>query len=374
MTNSNSILLHRVFKGFADALVKGFSPLLIYNATHDLLLCFLYCAVDYILTAFCFVIFKKFIKKYPIVAIILHIFPLILSYFLLVGEIKLWVIFVLAVIDAITSCLYFGSLNLIFGFMEQGADAAKFETGQHIGKIFFITISAILLGNVQNSLIFIVICSADFYILSIVPLIMKYKELNNNFDLSAKTNVVDVINSIKWFNLFHVCNAVVDFFISTVLPLYLYTRGLSFTGTGIILAVQEVLYIIANYLQKYSSKKGKSKLMIILASSILALSVFAIIFLKNIKIIYVLTLFIAFTNQMLFVEMFGRFVRQQKSLGYFQDSVFYRDVIINSSRCFAADIYLFFASFPIMFGFCIIFSAGMGLSGVKTLRYENIKQ
>ena len=75
MSNSTSLLVHRIIKGFADATIKVFIPLLIYKATGDLFLTFLFAFLTYIFESLSYMIFKKVIQKHGVLAIILHIIP-----------------------------------------------------------------------------------------------------------------------------------------------------------------------------------------------------------------------------------------------------------------------------------------------------------
>ncbi len=368
MSNSTSIFLHRIFKGFADAIIKVFVPLLIFKATNNLFFSITYCVISYLLAALLFVCMKKIVAKYPILCIILHIIPIILSQLLFIIEFQFWMIFVLAIADAMGSVLYFGGLNFIFGFIDNKNDTAKFETGQNIGVIFFTLLSAFLIGNIVNSLVFLFVASSVMYFISILFLIVKYKNFTKETKQLEFHKMLDSISKSKKFNFYHFFCGGVDIVIGTFIPLYLYSSGLSFTATGILLSIKQILKILANYFAKFTINRKFCKFFIILTASLSSLAIITIIFLKNIYVIFALTLLLSFDFQFIFVILFQHFVQEQKSLGYYQDAVFYRDLFQNSARSSMGLLYLIIPIFPVLFSFGAMFTLAMGLSGAKAIK------
>ena len=373
MKNSTSLFLHRIFKGIADATIKIFIPLLIFQATSNLSFCFIYALVNYASMALFFVILKKFMQKCSIISIIIHIFPIIIAEFLLLSNLNIWIILILAILDAFSNCLYYGSLNLIFGTIDENTDTAKFEAGQNVGKIIFTILSAYILGNLVNSIIFIVIFSLVFYAISIVPLCIKYKELKSKTATQTKADVKVILKDNKFYSYFHVCNAFISFFLEIFLPIYLYINGLSFTVVGLLVAGQYLINILAGYLAKYICFKNLPLLNIILSSVLFTVSIIAIIFIKNIYIIYVLTIVFSFANQLSFITVFERFTLDQKEKKFFYHSIFYRDVVLNCSRSFSSSIYLILPYSLAIFGFGILASIGIGVTGSLCIKKRPIK-
>ena len=372
--NSNYIFVHRVFKGIADAILRVFVPLLIYKQTGNLMFSFLWACLDQIFAGIAFAVLRKFIKKYPIISIILHIFPMVLGQFLLIGDFSLAKIIIFAFLDGFATCLYYGGINLIFGYMQKSPSTAKFETGYKVGKIIFCILSAFVLGNIQNSLIFIIMLSSVLYICCAIPLIVRYKQYHINID-QTKNKLSTTLSNSKWFYYYELSINVVCSFISTILPLYLYASGLTFSATGILIALSDLLSILASLTSVLFAKKNLHKLFLIICSLLMTIAIFAILFIKQNVIIYILTLLISFAYQGQFVIMFGYLVNDQKQKHQWQDALFYRDITAQCSRLFISSNYLIFAYFPIAFIFSAISAVGTAPLSLKCIKEygENLK-
>lgn len=371
--NSTNIFWHRIFKSFADAMIKVFIPFLIFKETGNMYLSILYCLISYCITGILFIVLKKFITRFPVLCIIIQIVPLLAIQFL-ISNLNIATIIIIAVLDAIATTLYFGGLNLIFGLSDEKINTAKFDSGEHIGRIFFIALSATLLGEVKNSLTFITIFAGIMYVLSAIPLLLRYKDLTKDIHITSNTNKKEVIKNTKNYNIYHTCFGVLHIFLSIFLPLYLYLKGLSFTVTGLLMVFQEVLYIAGAYTAKQFLKIKKEKLFLIIDSVAIGICAFVIIFLKSVIAIYILTLVISFFYQGICILLLQCFIDNQKQKGYFQDSIFYRDVFQNFGRSTICGIYIIGLFAPVMFIFGILSSGGICFSGIKCLSKNNNKE
>ena len=327
----------------------------------------LFVVVDCAMTAMFFAVLKKFVIKFPILCIILHVFPIIMSQFLFSFTFQFWMIFVLAFADAISSALYYGSLNLLFGFIDKDRDTAKFETGSQIGSLCFSVLSAVLLGEIANSLIFLLVASSVMYVISIIILLVKYKQLMSLIKDLPTHKFLDVLKGNKWFNFYNMCFGITDAITENIMPVYIYYAGLSFTGAGLLVAVKVVLKILANYIAKLFTKKDKLKLAVIIFSIVNAISIASIIFVKNVYAIFAISLLISFSNQLTFVILFEQFVINQTHKGIYQDSVFCRDIVLNSSRSIFSAIYLILPVFPVVFALGSAFTASISFFGCKAI-------
>ena len=282
-------------------------------------------------------------------------------------------IFVLAFSGAVSSVLYYGALNLMFGFMENNPNASKFETGQNVGRICFAVASATLLGTITESLIFLLVASTIMYLVSIVFLCIKYKDLTSEIKKVKFNKVTDVLKSSKWFNIYHISSGIMDTLVYSVIPVYLYYSGLSFTGAGLLVSLNEVFKIFANYISFVARKYNKEKLFVIIASALLAVEICSMLFVFNVYALFVIILFMAFSVQFIFVTLFTEYVKQQKALGYYQDAVFCRDVILNSSRSLFCATYFILFSFPLLFIIGTVSTASVIFTGTKALKMEKMQ-
>ena len=365
LSASSHIFIHRIFKGIADSSIKIFIPLLIYQQTQNIFLCFYYGAIEYFLTAIFFSAFKNPIKKNPLIYIIIHIIPIISIGFLLLLKLNYFILAIIALFSAISSVFYYGSINLLFGIMDEKTDAAKYETGQHLGKIIFTILSSYVLGKLNNSLIFVVLFSLVVYILSVLPICINYKNIKKELQQLPNAEFKEVFKDNKYFNFYHIFSGVFSIFTEFVLPLYLFINGLSFTVVGILVALQYSLSIVGNYLAKFLDSKEKSKELTIVCSICIFVSLICISFIHINKVIYIFTLVNTICHHMLHTVYFSLFVKDQKEKCFYHYSVFYRDVILNSARTVISLSYIIIPSFSFMFFLGIGSSIGIGVSGYK---------
>lgn len=372
MNKTNHLLLHRLLKGIADCAIKLFIPILIYNATSNIMLCFTYIIIDHFVAALCFGALKRIIQKQPLACLIISILPLIAcELMLLLMQIDIGLIIGIAVLDAVYSSLYYGALNLTFANIDDNTNTAKFESGQHIGKIIFTILSAYLLGNLQNSFLFVVLFSVGLYLLSMIPIIIIRIKDKDKKRVIPKFDIKQVLSDTKEFNIYHIFTGIFSFICEFVLPLYLYINGLSLTVVGIFMALQYSVNILANYVVKFLQNKNKTKFIVISSSIIQFISLTCIIFFNNNIVIYIFNLLITFSYQMLFVSLFGLFVKDQKQNNMFYHSLFYRDIIQNAARTMSGCMYLIFPSFTVMFGLGLVSSILIGVSGTKCVNKVN---
>ncbi len=375
MENSSYLFLHRIFKGIADATIKIFIPLLIYKETGNFMLCFTYCFVDYALTSVFFLVFRKFIQKFSILSIILHVFPIIIAEFVLLSNLNLWIIIALAALDALASTLYYGALNLIFGYLDTSANTAKFEAGQYVGLIIFSILSAYVLGKLQNSLTFVVIVSVVLYIVSIVPLCFKYNQLKTILHNLPKTNFKVLFKDNLKFSIVHFFNGILTVIAETIFPLYLYTKGIEFSAIGILVALQYLINILGGYLASYLTKKGLGKWVNVICVILYIAALIVIMLVNQMYVAYAFVLVFSIAHQMMFVPMFNMFTKDQISKNYFHDSIFYRDLYIDSGRAIVSVAYLIFPAFMFLFGIGIASAIGIcGAGWVVTTSNEQGKE
>lgn len=373
MKGSNSLFLHRIFKGIGDSCLKVFIPLLIYQNTSNFYLCLLYLCINYFVTSILFATMKKPISKAPLLFIILHIFPLMATCLLLTLNLSILIVCALGILDAVATTFYYAPLNLMFVFLDKNTDTAKFEAGQNLGKIIFAFLAAFLLGNIKNSLIFVIIFSCIIYVISIIPLCLNYRELK---DIAKKEENQTFVTSIKHcgkYNYFHFFTGVFSFVNDTFLPLYLYISGLSFSTVGYMVAIQYILNILAGYLAKYADKKAKTKLSTILNGIILLAGMTVVMLVKNSTVIYVFSLVVGFSYVMLFTSYFTKFLFSQAKLNNRISGTFARDFVQNLARESCSLVCFIPVSFPVfIIGICS--SIGIMISGIKCEKLAEIEK
>ena len=353
MRNSTYILIHRIIKGIADASIKIFIPLLILQKTADWNLTFLYLIVAFGLTSVFFFGLKKFIQKFKLLSIILHIVPIIIGNILLMVEMNIWIILILAVMDALSTTLYHGALNLMFVYLDKdNPNTAKFEAGAYIGKIIFALVSAYLLGSVAQSEVFIIVFSIVAYIACIIPICIGQKSINENMGQAPKLNFKEVVKDNRVFSVIHFATGITSFLVDDFVPVYIYQNGASFTKVGILLAMQYAISLAGIYFAQLLIKKKKNVALIILTTILEFAALACILITLNSTVLYVASITLTLVHNMFHILIFGKFSIDQEKKGYYQDSMFYRDVSQNASRSMMGAICLIpFAWIPLGLGY-----------------------
>ena len=373
ISDSSSLALNRIFKSIADSAIKVFIPILIYKNTGSVFYAFLYLTLSFVFISLLYQAIKNFLKKHAALTITLHAIPIIVMEFLLLIDLNIWLIILIALLEAIQSVFYY-SIKYIYAYMDKKNNVAKFETAEYIGKIIFVIISAIMLDNVANSLTFIVIFSTVFYILSSLPILFKIKELDSILPKTEKLSFREVRKDNRYWNIFHIFNGIVHMFMHNILPLYLYIYSLSYTKVGFVVILQYLITILANYTAMFLEKKGHGKLNVILGSILGFVSMILIITLKTPVLIYSFSVTASFGFTLIFSFMFHEFVKDQRAKGYYENSVFYRDSYQTFARGAVASVFLIFPSFIVMFVIGIVSNFLCGPTALLALKKYDVQK
>lgn len=377
MKKSDILFLHRLLNSIADSAILIFVPLLIYKSTLNLNTTILYILLNYLFVSILFVVLKKFVQKYGLLSLILHIIPIIIAEFILIGNLTTALIIVVAFLNALATVLYYGAINTIFATLDKTNNVAKYEAGEICGKIVFTLASSYLIGSLANSIYFIVIFSSILYFVSIIPICFNYKQLKQNYESRKEYTPLEVTKYNASYNIYNCFMGVIVLLIGTILPLYLYYSGFSFTAVGIVMALNLVIRILGNYLSVYLEKKNLSKFNVICNSIIIMISTILVIFIKNKYILYGLTIVINFSFQMIHIIMFTKYLNESKSKGIYYEAIIQRDEYLSLSRATYSAIFLIVPTFFVIFIIAILCGAGVGTSAVHCLNrpfFQNEKQ
>lgn len=352
---SNAIFIHKVLKAIADSTIKLFIPLYILKVTGSAVLSFAYLSI-YSLFVFLFLfIFKKFIQKYGVLAIILHFIPIIITEFIFsFCEINIWIIILTAGLMAITQTLYSVPLNLIFALQDKKINVAKFQVATNIGKLVFTLLSGFLLSSkLKNSFLFLSIISSVIYIVCIIPIWSSYKILKEEYS-RLKFEEKHQLKNQKIFSIFHASFGCFQATLDNVVPLFLYINNLSFQAVTILIALIELLKIIVNYFAKYLVKYNKQKLSCIICAMMYMISLIGFVFIKNNIILYILSCICSVSFPLTFVPMFGEFCKQINEENCTIEQTTRRDIDIFSARPIYYGTYFLGMGFYGFFGFGVL--------------------
>ena len=363
ISNSNILFIHRMLKGIADAIISVFIPLLIYKQTGNLVLSFVFIVVQR--TSMCFygALFKKFIIKHPVTCITIHAIPAIVSLLLLTLTLTWPLIILLGLLAGLTNIFYYMGLHFIFGFVDKPSSTAKFLSAAAIGKIVFTILSAYIIGNFKDSLIFVIVTSCILYAISVIPLMARHKEFSELIAIDNPHSPKEILKNGKWFYFYEMCLGAVNMLISTVLPLFLYCNGLSFTKTGILIAMQDLINIAGNYFAHLFVKERKIKFIMIFSAILLFGCIASMMFVREIYVIYILSIVASFAYQSHSTASFQLFVKYQRSYGYYEEALFYREFALDSSRTISVANYIFLQLFSFIFVISLVAVVGLGAFG-----------
>jgi len=348
----NSIFIHRIFDTIASSILSVFVPIIIINYTGKIWLAILFLILSYSLAILIMSIFRKFIKKYPVLCIILHVIPLFVIQILLsFCELNLLIILILGVMNALQYAFYWTPLNTIFSYSSKSADVARFQMGELLGSIIFTLASGFILSsNWDSSLLIVCLSAFVFYFLSIIPLLINYKEIKKFTSKDIDFKVKDLLKTNKKYFIFYLFSGFNNHIFGTIIPIYLFINNLEFCSIAIILASTYVLSIFTNYIAKYLCCKRKAMLSVLIGTILTVLS-YVVLFTVHIPVVlWICGTLVGIIFPFIDVPTFSKFIitiKKQKSVSSSMNLC----VIFDSAlKPFALSTFFLFASFPLLFG------------------------
>ncbi len=370
---TNLIFIHKLLKAFADSMLSFFIPLIVLKESGEVSYMLLYLILHYSLIMILNLVLKKFLQKYGIVAMILHIVPIIVLQFVVsLCPMTIWITILVSVLSAFYKALYSVPLNLLFVFSDKDANVAKFQIATNIGKIIFIVISGYVLGsNTLNSTLILTIVGTVFYIFSIIPILYGYKLLKETYNEIAKKPETSNKKGYLLFNIFHIAFSLFQLTIDTILPIYLFMNNLTFETVSIIIAGIEICKIFSNLFAKFLQKKGLSIASVVISVSVFVITTILIITIKIPVILYICSCLISVSFPLIFVPCFNAFCKKVTEDSNQFDGMLYRDVYIFLPRPFLFLPYLIYPNFIVQFIIGIACSITMGVSAARILKKKN---
>ncbi len=347
---SNFLFLHKFLKAIGDSIVKVFIPLIVYRASNNMGLVILFLCVHYCLSGVLNIVLRRFLQRYGVLSIFLSMIPIIAIQFVLSFCPTVWyIVLVLAMLNACNQVLYSVPVNLLFAFTDKNTNVAKFEIAANVGKLAFILVSGLLLGDTLSNLIILAIAGTVFYCASVIPILFGYKLIKSAYsEIISKPFNIDK-NLYRKYNLIHFCFGIYQTTLDTVLPLFLFVNDLSFKSVVIVMALIEVGKILANILSKYIYSKGKPFISIIIYGVLYLISIILILTLKSAVGLFVVSSIMGVTFPLIFVPIFKTFCNQINMDSYQFRGMIYRDFYILAFRPALYLPYFIFGSFIVQF-------------------------
>lgn len=279
---------HKMIANFANNLVGAFVPLIIYQATNNLMLAILYLVCNNLLRIIFALCFKKLYGKYPQLMLLLRIIPIALyNIFIFILDVNL----ILGVIGVCVFISLDGSLNglpkeIIFNYssLTQQSDKSIGVTRlfEQIGVIVALIVGGYLLDFNKT---LVLILSLTIYAISVIPLIIYYKKCKNQktFNKDATSNAVNTLNKdsehkrvykklrfklLLTYGIIYFSFAFTDI-LQTTYSLFIFIQKGEFATAGILNAVFHSFYAIGFYVAGIiNTKKDITKLVCIFSSLI----------------------------------------------------------------------------------------------------------
>lgn len=370
---TNLIFLHKLITAFADSMVKAFVPLLILKQTNNMWLVMMYLNVYYVLCGLFNFIFKKFLEKYGIFAIILHIIPIIAMQFILSSvSMVWWSILIVALLASLAQVLYSVPLNLLFTFTDKDVNVAKFQIPTNVGKLIFILFSGYILGSdYESSVLVLSIIATILYLGSIVPIMYGYRLIKESFVkiTSIKPNIDK--HSYKLFNIFHICFGIFQTVLDVMVPLFLYINNLTFESVAIVMVLIELCKVGANLFAKFMLHHNKAFLSCCISIACFLIGCIIILVVKNAVVLYICSCLVAISFPLLFVPMFSIFCKIISKDNYQFNGMTYRDIFILPSKCIMLMPYFALPNLIGQFIIGMLASIGMGVCCKFILKEKN---
>jgi len=335
MKKDNLIFIHKLLKAIADSIITVFIPLFILKQTGDVQLSIAYLIVHSLLVMGYLFLFKKFIEKHGVLAIILHFIPIIVTEGILsfTENITISTVLICAAVMAFSQAFYAVPLNIIFAFGDKKTNVGKFQIATNIGKLIFILISGyILSSSLKNSFLILSIASSVFYLACVIPLLFIYKELIKRYQEAHEQKHSVKIPVKKEFLIFHTAFGIFQPVMDHLLPLYLYLNHLSFSAVTIVIALIEFVKILSNYVSQKLVSRKKEVFCVTFGALIFVASVLCMIFIRNSLVLYIVSCTCSVSMPFTFVAMFRKYCQYLRETGNVFDGLWVRDLNIFSFR------------------------------------------
>lgn len=374
-TKDNAIFLHRFLYSIASLTIKVFLPIIIYQQTGDIKLAILFAAVQYIFAGLFTVLLKNFLVKKQLISILISILPLIaIQVILSFVTINLLLVILLALFAGITNPLYFIPLNIYFAKKDSKNNVAKFEVGSVIGKIAFVILNGYILGSTLNhSLLIICSFSSILFLISVVPLMLHFKEINKELKENKLQSLVKVNKTLTKPNSFHLFFGLFSQALYNILPLYLFYSQLSVESVGYVVAITEVLKIATYYLANYFNAKDLNLINYIIGCLAILASSILIIISSSSVVLFIIGIILGITSPFVFVPSFGNYCKDINKNNIVPEGLLLRDFYILFPRGIIFSIFFFFPTFLVMFAIGAFSSVVMFLTRIDSNKKNEIK-
>lgn len=371
MKPADAVNLHSFFNGIGGSIIGIFVPVLIMMYIGDLNCVAWYMLVHFLAANATMLLLNKLCYRYPIIALIIHMVPLLLSPILLsLLPFTFGLSVLLGALGGIVHGMYYITTDNLQIKSHHKINLAKFDACCNLGHFVFAIMSAFILGSaLENSLVLTCILAIIMYLCSIVPLILVQKEMNT-------MNVTSHIQTKTPKNKYYTYSFIfVGFFgvgtaiQSIVLPVYMFDLGASIELVGITFGLIYLVDIVVDFLGRHLRLKNKHHLGLIIYSVIFTLSMIGIFVLPNTDIILmIISTLCSLVYLLCYICMNGELMSRIKADHCEEDALPKINSLYNAQRIIMVLLFFIFPSYTTIFIFgivCAVLSLVFGLLSMK---------
>lgn len=337
---------HKMIANFANNLVGGFVPLIIYQATHNLLYAILYLVAEKILRLIFIFSLKNLYGKYPQLLLLLRIIPITLyNVFIFIMDLNLiFGIIGVCIFVALDYALNNISKEVIFNYSSLTPNSDKSSIGvtrlfEQIGIIVALIVGGYLL-DINKTLVLIL--SLCIYAISVIPLVMFYikSRKQKTFNKDATSNAINTLDKkyhaksehltkklLITYGIVYFSFAFVDL-LQTTYSLFVFVQKGEFVMSGILNAIYNCFYAIGFYVVGIINEKKDITKLITIFSILIGICSIILPFI-NIDTMFILVCLIygliAFTYPFISLFVLERMLLKSRIMGCSNQALFIRE-------------------------------------------------
>jgi MFS family permease len=268
-------------------------------------------------------------------------------------------------LTGITSPLYFIPLNIYFVKKDNKNNVAKFEVGSVVGKIVFVILNGYILGSaLDNSLFIMCSFSSIIFLISIIPLLLNFKEINKELKETKLKSLVKVSKTLTKQNIFHLFFGFFSQALYDILPLYLFYSQLSVESVAFVVVITEVIKIATYYFANYLNIKNLNIINYIIGCFIIFASSIIIIASNSNIVLFIIGIILGVTSPFIFVPSFGNYSKNISKKNIVSEGIIIRDFYLLFPRGIVFSIFFIFPSFLVMFSMGAVSAIAMFLTKI----------
>jgi len=340
---------HKMIANFANNLVGAFVPLIIYQATNNLMLAIVYLVANQLLRIIFDFCFKNLYGKYPQLMLLLRIIPITLyNIFIFVLDSNL-------LLGVIGVCLFISldsSINtlpkeIIFNYSSLTQQSDNKSIGvtrlfEQIGVIVALLVGGFLLDFNKT---LVLILSLSIYAISVIPLVSFYikSRKQKTFNKDATSNAISTLNKdsehkkiykklrtklIITYGIIYFSFAFTDL-LQTTYSLFIFTQKGEFATAGILNAVFHSFYAVGFYVAGIVNNKKDITKLVCFFSCLIGVLIISLPFLSidnHFLLICIIYGTIGFTYPFISLLVLERMLIKSRIMGISNRALFTREI------------------------------------------------